>query len=284
MSKQGVTIGVIGAGGKMGGRITDNLVNTNYNVLYCEKAEKGVEVLEEKGLTVSLMEEVTEVSDFLILAVPDTKIKVVSEKVVPEMKEGATLILLDPAAAYAEDLALRDDCTFIVTHPCHPALFSEQDTPEAKKDYFGGVAAKQDIVIALIQGDESNFQAADEICKKIFAPVVNSYRITVEQMALLEPAAAEVVIASAAVIMKEALDEVVKRGVPEEAARSFLLGHTQIPLAIAFNEISSPFSDAAKVAIKVGHDKIFKENWKEVFEPEVVKKTIDYMLHPEKVK
>ncbi len=283
MSKQGVTIGVIGAGGKMGGRITDNLVNTNYNVLYCEKAEKGVEVLQKKGLTVSLIEEVTEVSDFLILAVPDTKIKVVSEKVVPEMKEGATLILLDPAAAYAEDLALRDDCTFIVTHPCHPALFTEQDTPEAKKDYFGGIAAKQDIVIALIQGEERNFQVADEICKKIFAPVVNSYRITVEQMALLEPAAAEVVIASAAVIMKEALDEVVKRGVPEKAARSFLLGHTQIPLAIAFNKISSPFSDAAKVAIKIGHNKIFKENWKEVFEPDVVKNTIDYMLHPEKV-
>jgi hypothetical protein len=81
--------------------------------------------------------------------------------------------------------------------------------------------------------------------------------------------------------MKEAYDEVVKRGVPEEAARSFLLGHIQIPLAIVFGEVSSPFSDAAKIAIKIGYKRIFKENWREVFEPEVVKDTIQKMLHPE---
>ena len=55
------------------------------------------------------------------------------------MKKGATFILLDPAAAYAREVALRDDCTFVVTHPCHPAIFYEQDTPEARADMFGGV-------------------------------------------------------------------------------------------------------------------------------------------------
>lgn len=283
MNKKDITLGLIGAGGKMGGRITDNLMKTDYHVLYCEKSEKGINDLKKKGISVSPIKGVAEISDILILAVPDTKIKDVSEIVVPKMKNGAALILLDPAAAYAGELYLRDDCTFVVTHPCHPALFSEQDSPEARKDYFGGIYAKQDIVIALLQGEKEKFNLADDICKIMFAPVVNSYRITVEQMALLEPAAAEVVIASAAVIMKEALDEVVKRGVPEEAAKSFLLGHTQIPLAIAFNEIDSPFSDAAKVAIKVGNEKVFKENWKDVFKDKVVKETIENMLHPEKV-
>lgn len=274
-------IGIIGAGGKMGGRITDNLLKQNYDLMLCENGEAGIARLKEKGVFVSPIEETVSQSDIIILAVPDVRIFQVSKYVVPLLKKDAVLITLDPAAACAQELALRDDCTFVVTHPCHPALFFQQETDEARKDFFGGIAAKQDIVIALLQGKEELFEKAERVCTDMFAPVVKCHRITVDQMALLEPAAAEVVIAAAATLMKEAFDEVVKRGVPEEAARSFLLGHTQIPLAIAFNIIPSPFSDGAKVAIKVGYEKVFKENWKEVFEPEVVKETIQKMLHPD---
>jgi len=99
-------------------------------------------------------------------------------------------------------------------------------------------------------------------------------------MALLEPAAAEVVIAACAVLMKQALEEAVKQGVPEEAARAFLLGHVQIPLAIVFGKVSSPFSDAAQIAVKVGFEKVIKENWREVFDREALRETIHCMLHP----
>ncbi len=274
-------VGIIGAGGKMGCRITDNLVKQDYELMFCENGPAGIERLEERGLTLSSIEDTASQSDIVILAVPDAKINEISRYVVPMLKKDAVLITLDPAAACANELALRDDCTFVVTHPCHPALFYEQKTEEARKDRFGGIAAEQDIVTALLQGKEELFEKAEKVCIDMFAPVVKSHRITVEQMALLEPAAAEVVIAAAATLMKEAYDEAVRRGVPEEAARSFLLGHIQIPLAIVFNEIPSPFSDGAKVAIKLGYERIFKENWKEVFEPEVVKDTIHKMLHPE---
>lgn len=275
-------IGIIGAGGKMGCRITDNLLKKQgYELLFCENAEAGIARLAERGVSVTPIERTARESDIVILAVPDVKIKSVSDYVVPMLKRDAVLITLDPAAACANELALRDDCTFVVTHPCHPALFYEQKTEEARKDRFGGIAAEQDIVIALLQGKEELFEVAQKVCMDMFSPVVKCHRITVEQMALLEPAAAEVVIAAAATLMKEAYDEAVKRGVPEEAARSFLLGHIQIPLAIVFNEIPSPFSDGAKVAIRIGYERIFKENWKEVFEPEVVKDTIRKMLHPE---
>jgi D-apionate oxidoisomerase len=277
-------IGIIGAGGKMGGRITDNLIKTDYELLLCENGQAGRERLKEKGLDITSIEETASKSDIVILAVPDIRIFEVSKYVVPMLKKDAVLITLDPAAACANELALREDCTFVVTHPCHPALFYPQKTDEARKDFFGGIAAEQDIVISLLQGKEEMFNNAEEVCIKMFAPVVKCHRITVDQMALLEPAAAEVVIAAAATLMKEALDEVVKRGVPEAAAKSFLLGHVQIPLAIAFGAIASPFSDGAKVAISVGYDKVFKENWKEVFEPEVVKETIQKMLHPETLK
>lgn len=275
-------VGVIGAGGKMGCRITDNLVKKNYELLLCENGEAGIQRLKERGLSTTGIEETAKESDIIILAVPDIKIKSVSEYIVPLMKKDGILITLDPAAAYAGELYKREDCTFVVTHPCHPALFYEQKTEEARRDYFGGIAAEQDIVIALEQGKEELFEIAEKVCIDMFAPVVKCHRITVEQMALLEPAAAEVVIAAAAVLMKEAYDEAVKRGVPEEAARSFLLGHTQIPLAIAFKAIDSPFSDAAKIAIEIGKEMVFKENWKDVFKPEVVKETINRMLHPEK--
>jgi D-apionate oxidoisomerase len=276
-----LTVTIIGAGGKMGCRITDNLVKFDYNLFFCENGQAGIERLKERGLSTTPIEKAAEKSDVVVLAVPDAKINEVSNYIIPLLSQDTAVVLLDPAAAYAGELALRDDCTFVVAHPCHPELFYEQKTEEAKRDYFGGIAAEQDIVIALAQGKEELFDKAQKVCIEMFSPVKKCHRITVEQMALLEPAAAEVVIAAAATLMKEALDEVVKRGVPEEAAKAFLLGHTQIPLAIAFKVIPSPFSDGAKIAINIGYEKVFKETWKEVFEPEVVKETVHRMLHPE---
>ncbi|ANE48538.1 hypothetical protein SY83_22155 [Paenibacillus swuensis] len=273
-----ITIALIGAGGKMGCRLTDNLKRSDYVLLVCETSVEGKDRLTERGLTPTDNEEAVAEADFVILAVPDAKIGSVSEQVVPRMKPGGTLILLDPAAAYANQVKLREDCTFVVTHPCHPALFDEQDTPEARQDMFGGIAAKQDIVIALHEGSREPFDEAKDICIRMFAPVVECHEITVEHMALLEPAAAEVVTAAAACIMKEAMDEVIRMGVPAAAARSFMLGHIQIPLAIAFNQVN-PFSDAAQIAIDYGYEKIFKPDWKQVFTKASLDEVLKRMLH-----
>jgi hypothetical protein len=273
------TITIMGAGGKMGLRILNNLVKTAYNLLLCEVGERGIRLIEEKGLSVTAIEEAVGQSDFIIMAVPDAILGKISQDVVPLMKAGATFILLDPAAAYAEEIALRGDCTFVVTHPCHPGLFTEQETPEAKADMFGGVAAKQDIVIALLQGKDEQFQIAEQICRQMFAPVVKAHRITVEQMAILEPAMAEVVGASCATLLKEALDEAVRCGVPEEAASAFMFGHLKIMLAIVFKS-TNPFSDACYRAIDYGTEKIFRENWRDVFKKEAIQEVLDSMLHP----
>ncbi|MHA6483440.1 phosphogluconate dehydrogenase C-terminal domain-containing protein [Paenibacillus sp. strain BS8-2] len=279
--EQQINIAIIGAGGKMGTRITNNLRKHDYNLMLCEQAEAGIARIQENGMRVTPNEEALQHADYVILAVPDALIGKITTGIMPDVKSGATVILLDPAAAYADQVAMREDCTYVVTHPCHPALFEEQDSPEARKDMFGGIAAKQDIVIALHRGDMDKFEIAEQICVRMFAPVVVCHRITVEQMALLEPAAAEVVAAAAACIMKEAMDEVIKMGVPEAAARSFMLGHIQIPLAIAFNNVN-PFSDAAKIAIDYGYEKIFKPDWKEVFTKESLDEVLRLMLHLDK--
>ena len=275
-----ITITIMGAGGKMGVRILNNLVKTRHKLLLCESAELAVKSIEERGLSVTAMEEAVPGSDIIIMAVPDAVLGKISHDVVPRMKENATFILLDPAAAYAKELAFRGDCTFVVTHPCHPGLFTEQETPEARADMFGGVAAKQDIVIALLHGREDLFNVAEEICRQMFSPVVKAHRITVEQMAVLEPAMAEVVGASCVTLLKEAMDEAIRHGVPEEAATAFMLGHLKDELATLFQKGSNSFSDAAIRAIKYGFERIFKENWSDVFKEESIREVLDRMLHP----
>ena len=67
--------------------------------------------------------------------------------------------------------------------------------------------------------------------------------------------------------MREALDIVIEKGVPAEAAREFLLGHLNIQLAVIYDQIpGAVFSDAANKAIVRGKPLLINENWKEVFE------------------
>lgn len=275
-------VALVGAGGKMGMRIGANLRGSEaYSVLHCEIGAMGLAELERLGAAVIPGAQAVPQADFTVLAVPDARIGSVSRELVPLAKEGSTIIVLDPAAAMADELALRDDCGFIVAHPCHPPLFAREETAEARRDFFGGVAARQDIVMALLRGGDEVFRAAETLCRAMFAPVVTAHRITLEQMAILEPAMAEVVAASAAVLMGEALEEAVRRGVPRRAATSFMLGHAQIPLAIVFGAIDSPFSDAAQVAVRYGLQRIYREDWKDVFSDEQIRECIQRMLHPE---
>jgi len=274
-------VALIGAAGKMGTRLTRNLLHSEYDVLLCEKDDAATARLHEQGLRATPTEEAVRRADTIILAVPDAAIRVVSAALVPPAPAGATFLLLDPAAAAADEVARRDDLHYVVCHPCHPPLFGEAPPAGQPRDFFGGVSAPQDIVIALLQGSEEAFAEAKALCRRLFAPVAAVHRVTVEQMALLEPAMAEVVAASAAVLMGQALEEAVRAGVPREAARAFMLGHAQIPLAIVFGAIGSPFSDAAQIAVRWGTERIIRPDWQRVFEPANVRAVIHAMLHPE---
>ncbi|WP_277995983.1 phosphogluconate dehydrogenase C-terminal domain-containing protein [Rhizobium sp. Leaf371] len=127
-------------------------------------------------------------------------------------------------------------------------MFNDETEMAAKKDHFGGIAAKQHIVSALMQGPEEHYALGEEVAKTIWAPVMRSHRVTVEQMAILEPGLSETVCASLLVVMSQALDECVKRGVPEQAARDFLLGHMNVLGAVIFKEVDGVFSDACNKA------------------------------------
>jgi hypothetical protein len=213
-------------------------------------------------------------ADVVVLAVPDTHIGKVAAGIEKMLKPGTMVIVLDAAAPFAGHLPNRPDLTYFITHPCHPPLFNDETDLEAKKDYFGGYKAKQHIVSALMQGPEEDFAKGEAIAKVIWAPVMRSHRVTVEQLAMLEPALAETMCASLLEIMREGVDEVVRRGVDRQAALDFLLGHINVLASVIFGEREGAFSDACNKAIEFGKPVLMRDDWKRIFEPDEVAASI----------
>jgi len=263
----------------MGMRLTRNLRNSKYEVSYVEINQQGIEKLNEKGVNVSDAVKVIPHADAVIFAVPDVALGSVTETHIPKMKKGALAVTLDPAAALAGKLYSRPDIAYFITHPSHPSIFNWEKDMEAMKDHFGGVAAKQAIVCALMKGTENDYLFGEELARTFYAPVSKSHHITVEQMGLLEPALVETLASTCIYVIREGLNEVIKRGVPPEAARDFLLGHLRIQLAVLFNELpGAVFSDAANKALQRGLKEFIKEDWRKVFEPENVKNQIESII------
>ena len=267
-------IALFGAAGKMGTRITAKLRDEpEYRMLYVEAGDAGAQRLKEQGLQPCSSECAGEQADVVVLAVPDTVIGRVAQQLVPGLRPGTMVMLLDPAAPHSGELPSRDDITYFVTHPCHPPIVGEETSPEALQDFFGGVAG-QHIVCALMQGTEADYARGVAICRRMFAPVLNVHRVTVEQMAILEPALAETVVLTCMTVMREALDEAIARGVPEQAARDFLLGHMKVNTGILFGFIDAQVSDGAKLAVARAKERIFQPDWRAVFEPEQVRSKV----------
>lgn len=264
------TIALFGAAGKMGTRISDKLRDDpDFEMLYVEAGEVGQARLRERGLAPCDRYEAAHRADVVILAVPDTAIGAVAAGIVPELRSGAMVICLDPAAPYSDMLPARPDITYFVTHPCHPPVMNDETDPQARRDCFGGIA-RQHIVCALMQGPESDYAVGEQIARRMFAPVMRAHRVTVEQMAILEPALSETVALTCIVVIREALDEAVRRGVPAEAARDFLLGHIGVDIGIVFGYIDAKVSDGARLAVERARQHLFQPDWKKVFEPENV--------------
>ena len=269
-------IALFGAGGKMGFRLSQNLKGSRFDVRHVEVSEAGQQKLKsELGISCVSPEAALEGAEAAILAVPDTLIGKVAAGIEAILKPGTMVIVLDAAAPFAGHLPKRDDLTYFVTHPCHPPIFNDEVTPEGRDDRFGGLHARQSIVNALMQGPEEHYPIAEAVARTIWTPVLRSHRVTVDQMALLEPGLSETVVASLLDVMREAMDEVVARGVPAEAARDFLLGHLNILAAVIFKHVPGAFSDACNKAITFGKPALMRDDWKRVFEPEELAASIE---------
>jgi hypothetical protein len=261
------TLALFGAGGKMGVRLSKNLQGSPYQVRHVETGPAGRQRLkDELGINCVDVDTALDGAEVVILAVPDTLIGKLAHELSPRLKAGTMVMTLDAAAPFAGHLPKRPDLTYFVAHPCHPTIFSAEVHTPGAVDYFGGATAPQSITSALMQGPDSAFDLGEAVAKTIFQPILRSYRLTVDQMALLEPGLSETVCATLLDVMREAMDEVVARGVPADCARDFLLGHMTILSAVIFKQIPGAFSDACNKAITHGKPRLMRDDWKQVFD------------------
>jgi len=272
-------IAVIGAGGKMGMRVSDNLIKTDHTVAYVENSPAGRERTHDAGRELTDAADAVADADIVVFAVPDLALQSVTADLVPQMKSGAIALTLDPAAAYAGLLTDRADVIRAVAHPCHPSIFLQRTTPEEYADTFGGIAAPQDAIAAIESDDPAKKAILEATVRAIYAPVIDVHFVTIKQLAQLEPTLVETMACMIGALLSEALSEAVHTmGVPEAAARSILYGHTQVALANGLRG-DNPFSDACLIAMDYGRESIIKDDWKKIFRDDELDKNLARMLH-----
>lgn len=276
-------IAVIGAGGKMGMRISNNLQRTEWDVKYCENGERGAAAVREAGREITPNDQAIDDADVVILAVPDIALGPVSKAVVPQMKAGAMVLTLDPAAAYAGLLTIREDLDYVVAHPTHPSVFLERRTDEEYADTFGGIAAPQNSVAALQQGDESIKPLAEKVIATMYGPVEGVYWTSVHDLAVLEPTLNETIGCMIGQFLKDAMDATVRHTDMDEATvKAMFYGHVYIALTNALRG-SNPFSDACLLAMDYGREAIIKPDWERIFNDDDLDIVIAKMLKLDKV-
>jgi D-apionate oxidoisomerase len=268
-------IALVGAGGKMGVRLTDNfLKNPQYDVKYLEVSEQGITNLALRNVHTSEQNEAISTADVVILALPDVALAKLSAEMIPLMKSGALVLTLDPAAPLDGVIHHRDDLGYVIAHPCHPTIFNWEPNESDFRDFYGGITAKQSIVVALMFGSEEHYALGEKVAQDMYAPIDKTYRITLEQMAILEPAMVETLAQTCMEVVKEGFDKIVEKGVPADAARDFVLGHLRIQIAVLFKEVNGTFSDAAYKISKRAKPILFREGWEKIFEMDDIREQV----------
>lgn len=282
MSK--INVCILGAGGTMGYKTSRNIAKHPdlFELNVCEIDPEAVSKLRAEGYKVLSMEEAVPMADVVIPSVPDSILKTFAPPVIDKMKSGAALMILDPASVVAGEIHQRDDCALVICHPCHPSFFLDQDTPEARADKYGGDGGKQDLVLSKVSGSDEAFENCLLTSKHMLEPVLHCYVMTPKQMAFLEPTLVEILGATFLQAMADTLDEAVKRGVERAAAISFMSGHIQ-NLTATFTGMlgDTEVSDACKVAMTIGNRLVLRDDWKRVWDDEVLERVIATMLHPD---
>jgi D-apionate oxidoisomerase len=271
-----INVTLLGAGGKMGGRVTANLRSlSHYKVDYVEESEARKKEMSAGGIETTPLERALDRAAVVILAVPDRLIAKITHEIVPKLKPGTIVVGLDPAAAYAEIMPKREDITYFVAHPCHPPLFSDSEPASEHTDWFGGRGTlPQGVVCALHQGPEEHYAIGEQLAADMFAPILRRHRVTVEQMAILEPAVVESTFAGCITVLREAMETAISMGVPKQAAWDFCLGHIRTELAIIFGFAGFPLSDGAMKAIEQNRPRIFRDTWKDVITIPAVRQSV----------
>ena len=256
------------------------LAEAGHDLRAVEIGEAGRARLADAGIRAVTEAEGLAGAEVVVLALPDNIIGKVATAIAPQLAPGTIVLILDAAAPYADVLPKdRADLTYFVGHPCHPPLYNDETDWAARRDYHGGVA-KQAIVCALMQGPEEHYAVGVEICQAMWSPVTRVHRVTVEQLAILEPGLSEMVAMAMVDVMSLAVDECATTyGIDREAAQDFLIGHLNVEIAMWFGFSPKVPSDAAMLVQEFGKQLIMRDNWREALSPAMVRKGADLIVH-----
>ena len=134
----------------MGGRLTANLrPRSEYSIDYVEISDTGRKRLAEQQIEPVEVEQAISRAEVVILAIPDASIGKVTRQIVPKLRPRTMVFGLDPAAAYAGVMPIREDLTFFVAHPCHPPLFTDSAPADSQSDWFGGRSTLAQSVVGI---------------------------------------------------------------------------------------------------------------------------------------
>jgi len=130
-------------------------------------------------------------------------------------------------------------------------------------------------VFAVTWGDDGEVaRQVEEVAAAMFAPGACSYRVTVEQMTMLEPALSKTLTNGCISLIKEGLERVVAKGVPAEAANDFLMGGLQIGIATLVEKLDWKLSAGAQTALRKAYKALFRDYWSRIFEPEFIMESV----------
>src|SRR4051794_16898149 len=92
------SVAVLGAGGKMGFRVTKKLVDAGYDVRAVEIAPPGQARLGEAGIKAMGVDDGLNGAEVVVLAVPVNVIGRVVHELAPKLSAGTIIVILDAAA------------------------------------------------------------------------------------------------------------------------------------------------------------------------------------------
>jgi D-apionate oxidoisomerase len=260
----------MGAGGKMGFRVTKKLHDAGHDVRAIETDGAGRTRLAEAGIAPTGQKTGLAGADVVVMALPDSLIGQVTHAIAPDLASGTMVLILDAAAPYAGALPQRPDLTYFIGHPCHPPLYSTETEGAERTDYHGGIAP-QAIVCALMQGPEAHYEIGAEVCRTMWSPVTRTHRVTLEQLAILEPGLSEMVGLTLIDAMAGAVDECAARyGIAREAAHDFMMGHMNVLIAMWFGVSPKVPSDAALRVTRHAQPLVLNPDWRQALSPAAV--------------
>jgi predicted dinucleotide-binding enzyme len=120
-TKRMTNVALLGAGGKMGLRLTANLARSDCRVSHVEIAERGRAALRGGGVEPVPLPVALAGADAVVLALPDNRIGAVLAGIDSLIRPGTMLVMLDVAAAYAGVLPQRTRRRHLVHHAPLPS-------------------------------------------------------------------------------------------------------------------------------------------------------------------